>query len=203
MEFVLPRLRIGGLPKKTPKRHWRDLKGIYYMYDHVCHLCLSMHDMTSTMFFSFFIGSAICQVVTLESSSRKRNFQKPLMILYIFFLKKQTCKYIIVLYIYIYKLVLLVNSMCSPRSFEKQPTNLPWTSSCHSFARPPRVSAPRRSSFGAGRMVCRGSHCRSVGPTEFGKPKSRYITVLSKGTPTYPWSIPHTSPNPQMKGISS
>ena len=27
--------------------------------------------------------------------------------------------------------------------------------------------------------------------------------VESKGTPTYPWSIPQASPNPQMKGIPS
>ena len=29
------------------------------------------------------------------------------------------------------------------------------------------------------------------------------LLLLSKRTPTYPWSIPHESPNPQMKGIPS
>ena len=29
------------------------------------------------------------------------------------------------------------------------------------------------------------------------------FSPFSKGTPTYPWSIPQTSPNPQMKGIPS
>ena len=31
--------------------------------------------------------------------------------------------------------------------------------------------------------------------------KWSHFSGHSKGTPTYPWSIPQTSPNPQMKGI--
>ena len=38
----------------------------------------------------------------------------------------------------------------------------------------------------------------------FAKTKTFWVTLPeTKKTSTYPWSIPQTSPNPQMKGIPS